>query len=122
MPQPAALYLTHFDSPPAKAPGMDLAPGPEMAPIWAPEPPEDHEALLAAAHEMGRNEGFEAARAEAEAEAEGMRRGFEEQLAAERAKWLSEESEALKEKLATAFVDIKESLADSVGQILRPFV
>ena len=122
MPQPAALYLTHFDASPAKAPGLDLAPTPEMAPIWEPQPMDDREALLVAAHEAGRAEGLEAARAEAEAEAEAMRRAFEEQLAAERAKWLSEESEPLKERLAAALAQMKETLADSVGQILRPFV
>jgi flagellar biosynthesis/type III secretory pathway protein FliH len=122
MPQPAALFLAHFDAPPAKAAGVDLAPAAEMAPIWEPEPIEDHDALIASAHEAGRAEGLEAARAEAETEAEAMRQGFGEQLAAERAKWLAEESEPLKEKLAVALADIKESLADSVGQILRPFV
>lgn len=122
MPQPAALFLAHFDAPPAKSLGPDLLPSQEIAPIWEPQPVEDRDALLVAAHDAGRAEGLETARAEAEAEAEAMRRGFEEQLAAERAKWLSEESEPLKARLAAALAQIKESLADSVGQILRPFV
>lgn len=122
MAQPAALYLTHFDAPPATTRALDLAPQPDLAPIWEPEPEHNQETMLAAEREAGRAEGVEAARAEAAAEAEAMRHAFVEQLAAERAKWLSEESEPLKEKIDTALAQMKEALADSVGQILRPFV
>ncbi len=120
--QPAALYLTHFDSPPVTTPALDLAPASDLAPLWEPEPAENREALLAAAREEGHGEGLEAGRAEAAEQAEAMRKAYDEQLAVERQKWLDAESELLKAQLASALQQMKEQLGDCVGQILRPFV
>lgn len=123
MAHPAALYLTHFDTPPVTAPALDLAPASDVALLWdPPEPAEDREALLTAAREEGRVEGIETGRAEAALQAEAMRKAFDEQLAAERQKWLDAESELLKTQVANGLDQMKGSLADCVGQILRPFV
>lgn len=125
MVQPAALYLTHFDQEPELVPGFDLGAAPDLAPIFvspAEKEGEDREALLEAVRESGRAEGAEAARAEAEAEREQMREAFDAQLAAERQKWLEEQGEALQQSLATAAQQIREMLAESVGQVLRPFI
>ncbi len=120
--QPAALYLTHFDTPPVTTPALDLAPASDLAPLWEPEPAENREALLGAAREEGRAEGLEEGRAEAAVQAEAMRKAYDEQLAVERQKWLDAESELLKAQLTSALQQMKEQLADCVGQILRPFV
>lgn len=124
MPQPAALYLTRFDTETAGAPSLDLGPGKELAPIWKhPEPQHDDvEERLAAAREEGYAEGAEAARAEAATAQEEIRQAFEAQLQAERQRWVAEEAEALKAQLAGGLAQLQEVLADSVGHILRPFV
>ncbi len=122
MAQPAALYIAHFDSPAAASSPFDLAATQDLSPIFAAEPEEGREALLAAAYESGRAEGSEAAREEAAAEVEQARRDFDEQLAAERQKWAQEQGDALKEGLAAALGQIQDTLAECVGQILRPFV
>ena len=76
MAQPAALYLTHFDTPPVTTPALDLAPASDLAPLWEPEPVEDREALLAAAREEGRAEGLETGRAEAAVASRGDAQGL----------------------------------------------
>lgn len=122
MARPVALYLMRFDTAVAAELSLDLVATQDLSPIRVADREDDPEALLAAAREAGRAEGTAAARAEAAAEQEQARRDFDEQLAAERQKWLREEGETLKERLATALRQMQDTLAECVGQILRPFV
>jgi hypothetical protein len=122
MAQPAGLYLTRFDTVTPASPSLDLTATQDLSPLWTAEPEEDREALLAAAHQAGRAEGVEIARAAAALEREQARRDFDVQLAAEREKWLREEGDLLKEKLAIALQQMEETISQCVGQILRPFI
>lgn len=124
MAQPVALYLTHFDAAPAKAlPSLDFGTGTDLMPAWSPErEQEEIEARIAAAREAGYAEGVEAAQAEAAAEREQAREAFDGELAAERQRWVAQEAESLTEKLAAALQQMQETLAECVGQVLRPFV
>ncbi len=122
MARPVALYLTRFDTAVAVELSLDLVATEDLSPMWVADREDDPEALLAAAREAGRAEGDAAARAEAAAEQEQAQRDFDEQLAAERQKWLCEEGETLKEGLAAALRQMQDTLAECVGQILRPFV
>jgi flagellar biosynthesis/type III secretory pathway protein FliH len=122
MAQPAALYLTRFDVEEPVETSLDLIGTPDQPLSWLPEPEEDIEARLAAAREAGHAEGMEAARAEAAAEREQAARDFDELLATERQKWISNEAAVLAEKLTAAVAQMQETLAECVGQVLRPFV
>lgn len=124
--RPVAHYLTHFDvgevivHPLAEAVEQHgLIPS-----LWAEDPEEEDnsEALLEEAREAGRAEGAEAAQMQAAAEMERLRQEFEEVLAAERQKWLSEEADVIKDRLATALQLIEDNLAECVARVLRPFI
>jgi flagellar biosynthesis/type III secretory pathway protein FliH len=122
MVQPAGLYLTRFDVEKAVECSLDLVGNPDQSPIWIPEQEDDPETRLAASREAGYAEGMEAARAEAAAEREQAQRIFDEQFATERQKWIVEQSDILAEKLAAAVRQMQDTLAECVGQVLRPFV
>lgn len=122
MAQPAGLYLTRFDIEEATELSLDLIGNPEQSAHWMPEPEVDLETRLAASRETGYAEGLEAARTEASAEREEAQRVFDERFAAERQKWVVEQSDVLTEKLAAAVRQMQETLAECVGQVLRPFV
>lgn len=122
MVRPAEHYLARFDISEEAELSLDLIGSREQPPIWAPEPEDDLEARLVASREAGYAEGLEAARAEAAVERDEAQRAFDEHLAAERQKWTVEQGEALTEKLTAAVQQMQETLAECVGQVLRPFV
>jgi flagellar biosynthesis/type III secretory pathway protein FliH len=122
MARPAEFYLARFDLGESTELSLDLIADPDQPSVWTPEPEDDPEARVAEAHDAGYAEGLEAARAEAAAEREGAERAFEERLAAERQKWSVEQSEVLTENLGAAIRQMQETLAECVGQVLRPFV
>jgi hypothetical protein len=124
MAQPAALYLTRFDAPAVETGKLDLTAALEITPSWPlePEPEPDPTVLLAAEREAGRAEGAEAAGAAAALQLAQAHSDFEARLVAERQKWAQEQGEPLTEKLATALQQMQEALAETVGQILRPFI
>ncbi len=124
--RPVAHYLTHFDV--GEVIVHPLAEAVEqhglMPSLWAQDPEEEDnsEALLEEAREAGRAEGVEAAQMQAAAEMERLRQEFEETLAGERQKWLSEEAEVLKDRLTTALQLIEDNLAECAARVLRPFI
>lgn len=121
--QPVAQYLTRFDTETSEGPALpDFSAGEDLAPLWAAEPVEDWETRVAAAHDAGYAEGQAAAQAEAAAEIERLQQEHAERLAEERQKWLHDEGETLKAGLAAAMQQVQETVAESVGQVLRPFV
>ncbi|TAL78638.1 MAG: hypothetical protein EPN75_10540 [Beijerinckiaceae bacterium] len=122
MARPAEFYLARFDLGESVELSLDLLGDSDQPSAWTPEPEDDLEARIVEARGAGYAEGLEAARAEAAAECEETRRAFEERFAAERQKWSVEQSEALAEKLAAAVQQMQETLAECVGQVLRPFV
>ncbi len=123
MARPVAHYLMNFD---AEVPGGSLTGFDGMlglAPVGGrADHSDDLEASLAAAREEGWVEGAEAARTEAAAHLEQVRRDFQEELANERQKWLQEEGATLKEQLAAAQEQMKDGLAECVARILKPFI
>lgn len=122
--RPVAFYLAHFDVRAIVHPLSEGVEQKDLPPLWAPDQEEEDnsEALLEAAREAGRAEGAEAANAQAAAEIERVRLEFEELLAAERQKWLHEEGDELKDRLATALRLIEDNLAECVARVLRPFI
>ena len=124
MARPVALYLAHFDVGTMVHPLSKGVEQQALPPLWASDQDEgsNSETLLEAAREAGRAEGAEAAHLQAAAEIEGARLEFEEQLAAERQKWLHEEGEALKDRFATALRQIEDDLAECVARVLGPFI
>lgn len=122
MARPAEFYLAHFDLGETAELSLDLIGDSDQPSVWTPEPEDDAEARIAEARDTGYAEGLEAARVEAAAEREEAQRAFEERLAAERHKWNVEQSEALAEDLTAAVQQMQETLAECVGQVLRPFV
>jgi hypothetical protein len=117
-----AEYLMRFAPPDGVEPALDLCAAIGPAPIWTQEPEEDRESALNAARESGRAAGLEEARAEFAVVLDGERQAFEQRLMAERQRWLREEAEQLRERLAAAVRNMEESIGDCVARVLRPFV
>lgn len=122
MARPAEFYLARFDLGERAELSLDLIGDSDQPSVWTPEPEDDPEARIAEARDTGYAEGLEAARVEAAAEREDAQRAFDERLAAERHKWSVEQSETLTENLTAAVRQMQETLAECVGQVLRPFV
>jgi len=129
MARPVAHVLMHFGRhphplPPPEDRNVEFTPLP--SPMQEAEAnqalAEEHALQLEAARESGRLEGYEAARAEFAEELERERQSHQEELAAARQEWLCEEGERLRADASTALAEIEARLAQSLGNVLMPFV
>lgn len=122
MARPVAQYLAEFGLPPHfetmggtshDSACLDLADTPVA---------EAPGAAIQAAREEGISEGYAAARAEYEAQLPQERLAYEARLADERESWTRQESEKLSENIKALFAKAESNIADSIEQVLRPFV
>lgn len=125
MARPVAEYLMRFGK------DADLPPPeriPEFAPIpqWSTEAPqsepEDYTAQIEAAREAGKAEGHEAAFAQFAEELETERQTHQEQLATARQSWLVDEGERLQFALSSSLTEIETRIAQSLSNVLMPFI
>jgi hypothetical protein len=119
---PVSQFLKHFgvEEQVSVPVAFDDLPNP-LVPV--PEEPEiDPSTLLEAAREEGWQAGRAAAQAEFDAILENQANEHLQHLAAERDKWLSDESAALDLKLTAALTQFAEQLAEKVDAVLRPFI
>jgi hypothetical protein len=79
-------------------------------------------ASLAAAHTRGLAEGKAVAQADGERKLEEQRVASEERLAAERARWTSEEAERLRDLIVGELKDLEVRIGDQVARILKPWL
>ncbi|HUI20606.1 MAG TPA: hypothetical protein VLZ74_06125 [Methylocella sp.] len=115
---PVAQYLTEFGP---LQPAEAATTHDKVACVREPEL-EDTAALLQVARDEGMAVALAEARAEYEAQLHQEQRTFETRLAAERAKWTSEESEKLSKGIKAIFAEIESNIAGSVARVLTPFV
>lgn len=80
----------------------------------------DIELRISEAHARGVAEGRAAAEAEFAAATAAQAAGFEEKLAAERARWAEEQGATLGETCASALDEMEQRLSRTVGELLKP--
>ena len=91
---------------------------PAFPPNTPRQPPPDLDGIF----ESGRQAGLTEARAEALRERADLRAETEAALAAERLRWADDVALPFSSKLDGALSDLGETLSDSVGRLLRPFL
>ncbi|MCC7251467.1 hypothetical protein [Hyphomicrobium sp.] len=109
---PVAYYLKELSGEPSRRGGRGLG-------AFGSEGTSDLDVQLDEAHARGVLEGRAAAQVENEAAAAAQAAAFEQRLAAERQKWVAEQSTRLGEMIATAFEDLENRVSDVVGEVLK---
>jgi flagellar biosynthesis/type III secretory pathway protein FliH len=125
MARPVAEYLMRFGKeadlpPPERIP--EFAPIPQWSTEASPPQAEDHTEQIEAAREAGKAEGHEAAFAQFAEELETERQNHQEQLAAARQSWLEDEGERLRATLSASLTEIETRIAQSLSNVLMPFI
>ena len=124
MARPVAEYLMRFgkeaELPPERSP--EFAPLPQWSNEASQPQPEDYTEQVEAAREAGRSEGHEAAFAQFAEELETERQNHQEQLAAARRSWVEEEGQRLHVALSANLTEIETRMAQSLSNVLMPFI
>jgi hypothetical protein len=119
---PIARYLVQFGAGPPAGPPGDRLGEPAQEEEIAAAAEEDRAREIEAAHARGSAEGQAAAQVEFDHRLAEERIGFEARMERERARWVTDEGNTLKETLDAAFKALEASLAGSVNRILEPFL
>jgi flagellar biosynthesis/type III secretory pathway protein FliH len=119
--RPVARYLARFGGAPSRDP-LAHAMGEPLIADTSSEAAEELAGKLEEARQAGLNEGFRAARQEAEHRIMQERQNFAALMAAERARWTEEEASRLHAGFMDAILAVEARLAQSVAAILRPFI
>lgn len=123
---PAAKFIADLgpkkESPRPAAPREERQGGPEALQLFSVQDKNAPQNRAAAAHAEGFAAGQAAAEAEWRAKLDELREFHEKQLSVERLTWVSREADALTEQLADGLRQLETSIADTVAELLKPFL
>jgi hypothetical protein len=122
--QPIHRFLEEFRREPRRAPAPEPAKDAEReeaSPLLPADVP-DVDAMIAEAYRRGCEETRQAADKTHEQALAAVRLEAEEALAAERARWVEEESATLVARIGEGFGELESRLAEKTARALRPFL
>jgi hypothetical protein len=123
---PAARFIADIgpkkEGAPPAPPREARQDGPEALQLYSVQDKNAPQNRTAAAHAEGFAAGQAAAEAEWRVQLDELREFHEKQLSVERLTWASREADVLAEQLAEGLDKLETSIADTVAELLKPFL